>query len=450
MVKNKKASKTYALVYRPRDDPLYGNPDVSPYVLMRVSKQKKERKQLHLEEQDPWDYRLNNHNAVNTKTEEWQYDQRDFLLGEYNLDLKSYDYTQHLKEVNPVEENFPQDELEKHVSSPIFEIIQQVKTRTGQYIGVDMAAREWEARKQLERDRQQNEDLDKVLELLEAGSEEEEEEETEEKDSIDEELQDDFVLIANGEQLPEKGDLQTETEKSKYEEPKLSYKVMNQVTTEQKQLLEKKFEHFYASLYDSEEDHMEDSSEAPESFDIESSLQFTKERIEKLTKDLAGCSLDADSNSDKEKAKNYEEDEEYSSEDDILDSDSLYSDSLEETESTLNPENTTANASTTTNTPHLIGADFRRARKTNQSSSTTNIQQRDKSSIPVEPVNVYRNKNETREEKKMRKKAVKEWKAFRRAEKSDWKKLFRQERQRQAKQIARSGTGRVFLETVNG
>lgn len=152
----------------------------------------------------------------------------------------------------------------------------------------------------------------------------------------------------------------------------------------------------------------------------------------------------------KRKQKNYEEDEEYSSEDDILDSDSLYSDSLEETESTLNPENTTANASTTTNTPHLIGADFRRARKTNQSSSTTNIQQRDKSSIPVEPVNVYRNKNETREEKKMRKKAVKEWKAFRRAEKSDWKKLFRQERQRQAKQIARSGTGRVFLETVNG
>ncbi|GJQ15555.1 hypothetical protein GpartN1_g7346.t1 [Galdieria partita] len=439
-----KTSKTYELVYRPHDDPLYGDPNVSQWVLMRVSKQKRDRKQQE-EDEDPFDYRTNNIAKSETPVQ-LEYDRREFELGEYNFDLRSYDYNQHLKERNPITENLSDEELEKEVSRPLYDILREVKSRTGQYIGVDMAARELEARKQLEEDRRRNKEVDKVLQLLEKDWSEEEGTVDEVSDGDD--LEDNFVLIAQGEEDSNQAYLDTDfmENESTRRETSLGFQ----------QLLEEKFEHFYASLYDSDNDafdQLSQSTEAPENLDIHNSLQFTTERIEKLIKDLAGCSLNIESTSDKEIAKTYEDNEDSSveSQDDSLDSHSLN----KETDSIFSfYSQQTSTISNCKNTPHLIGQDFHQERKnrTRHSSMTTHNSKLDTDNQPtlVEPTKIYRNKNETREEKKTRKQAVKEWNAFRRAKKSEWKKLFRQERQRQAKQIARTGSGRIFLETVNG
>ncbi|GJD06538.1 hypothetical protein Gasu2_09480 [Galdieria sulphuraria] len=445
--RTRKASKTYALVYRPHDDPFYGDPNVSQWVLTRVCKQKRDRKQQH-EDEDPFDYQTN---LIERREEpvELEYDRRDFELGEYNFDLKSYDYTQHLKEINPFAEDLLESELEKEVSRPLYEIMRQVKSRTGQYIGVDMAARELEARKQLEEDRRRNRELDKVLELLEkeTGSEEEGTMD-EESDGVD--LEDDFVRIAQAEEASDLCSVETDDVVENNCQAK-------KTQIDHKQLLEEKFEHFYASLYDSDNDACEEKLSHPnedlQELDIQNSLQFTTERIEKLSNELAGCSLSLESTSDKEIAKAYEEVEEDSSE--SLDeswNDDFVNETAESIFSLYSQQMSTS--SNSKNTPHLIGEDFHKerefhARNSLKTKSNSNLDI-DKQIPLKEPTNIHRNKNETREEKKKRKQAVKEWNAFRRAKKSEWKKLFHQERQRRAQQIARSGTGKVFLETVNG
>eukprot|EP00871_Galdieria_phlegrea_P001693 jgi/Galph1/2524/GphlegSOOS_G1190.1 len=425
-----KNSRTYALVYRPRTDPLYGDSQASQWVLTRIHKKKEK---LLGEEEDYFDYKFQS-NVDSSHETKLDYDPKEFELGEYDLNLKTYNYTQHLREVNPREVGLEEDD---DVENPLIQIIREVKERTGQYIGFDMAARELEARKQLEEDRNRDKDIDTVLKLLQDESD------GTDYSSDTEELQDDFLLLAQGEDYAESEDFSSSSRDSV---------MLKSTSSHNRAFLDEKFEKLYAREYESAEDDSSDdyapSAESAHS-KTDQSYILNSEKADELFRDLQGLSLDS-----AEVDKKYLEMLHHGIEMNSSESTTLSFESDTEDNEAVSSAASSGQPSvrlSLANLPNLIEDELKglsKQKKKNNNHGSTSMYETNKNQTPSSAIICSRKKTESKEEKKARKQAVKEWKMERRANKSNLRRLFRQERQRQAKQVAYAGQYKVIVDST--